>query len=329
MAGKRERAGSRPKVTVIGAGMVGGTVAQMLALRDYADIVLPACTDYEHSDALRMKNTREGTWLGIYNKVVEPPGECRSDRQFYLDLAVRMGYGADFWNGSIDAMLEEQLAPSGIGLEELRRSPRGIFVPRTGLAPEPEYRRYAKLFKGLPHGKVQCYNEFIGGKPNVDGTGVLPPLPIYQGPPEGLAETPELAKDYPLVLSDVHAYRLAQHSFFNDLAYLREREPYPWFPLPPATAREYGIARGEWEKVASPPGWSAFRAESFGGIPPEVLMPGRGWCRACAELGLPAYDLYDGGSEVNNLYNSDSRLFDKFHSQMPKQTLVKISRMEV
>ncbi len=31
---------NRPKVTVVGAGMVGGTVAQMLALRDYADIVL-------------------------------------------------------------------------------------------------------------------------------------------------------------------------------------------------------------------------------------------------------------------------------------------------
>ena len=34
------RAGARRKVTVIGAGMVGGTVAQMLALRDYADVVL-------------------------------------------------------------------------------------------------------------------------------------------------------------------------------------------------------------------------------------------------------------------------------------------------
>jgi malate dehydrogenase len=32
--------GSRRKVTVVGAGMVGGTVAQMLALRDYADVVL-------------------------------------------------------------------------------------------------------------------------------------------------------------------------------------------------------------------------------------------------------------------------------------------------
>ncbi len=40
MAGTRGRGGSRPKVTVVGAGMVGGTVAQMLALRDYADIVL-------------------------------------------------------------------------------------------------------------------------------------------------------------------------------------------------------------------------------------------------------------------------------------------------
>jgi malate dehydrogenase len=34
------RAGERRKVTVVGAGMVGGTVAQMLALRDYADVVL-------------------------------------------------------------------------------------------------------------------------------------------------------------------------------------------------------------------------------------------------------------------------------------------------
>ena len=37
----RARHGSgRPKVSVIGAGMVGGAVAQYLALRDYADIVL-------------------------------------------------------------------------------------------------------------------------------------------------------------------------------------------------------------------------------------------------------------------------------------------------
>ena len=31
---------ARRKVTVVGAGMVGGAVAQILALRDYADVVL-------------------------------------------------------------------------------------------------------------------------------------------------------------------------------------------------------------------------------------------------------------------------------------------------
>ncbi|MCA1725832.1 MAG: malate dehydrogenase, partial [Thermomicrobia bacterium] len=33
-------AGARKKITVVGAGMVGGTTAQRLAERDYADIVL-------------------------------------------------------------------------------------------------------------------------------------------------------------------------------------------------------------------------------------------------------------------------------------------------
>jgi thiosulfate reductase/polysulfide reductase chain A len=295
---------------------------------NYADIVLPACTDYEHSHQIHVKNQPEGTWIGIYNKVVEPPGECRSDWQVYLDLAVKMGYGADFWNGDMDMCLREQLAPSGIKLEDLRRSPQGIFVKRTDPVPKPEYRRYDKLFKSLPHGKVQCYNELLGGKENNDKSGTLPYLPTYQGPPEGIAETPDLAKDYPLVISDVHAYRLCQHSFFNDLAYLRELEPYPWLRINPATAKRYGINNGDWVKVESPHGWCKFKAEYFEGIAPEVLMTRRGWCQACEELGLPAYPSFDGGSEVNNLYNTDEKLFDKFHSQMAKQTLVKISRAE-
>jgi malate dehydrogenase len=41
MAGDaHQQRNARPKVTVVGAGMVGGTVAQLLAQRDYADIVL-------------------------------------------------------------------------------------------------------------------------------------------------------------------------------------------------------------------------------------------------------------------------------------------------
>jgi len=294
---------------------------------DYADIVLPACSDYERSDQIELKNKKEGTWIGIYNKISEPFGESRSDWQFYLDLAVRMGYGEDFWQGSTDAMLNEQLAPSGIKLEDLRKSPRGIFVKRAAPSPHLEYKRYASLFKILPHDKVQCYNEFIGGKANADGTGVLPYLPTYLGPPEGLAQTTELAKEYPLILSDVHGYRLCHQSFMNDVAYLRELEPYPWLRINPATAQQYGINNGDWVKVESPHGWSKFQAEYFDGIAPEVLMTRRGWWQSCDELGLPGYSSFNGGSEVNNLYSSEEHKFDKFYSQMAKQTLVKISKI--
>jgi len=297
---------------------------------DYADIVLPACTSYEQSCQIGINNAREGTWIGIYNKIAEPMGESRSDWEFYLDLAVKMGYGKYFWDGDIEACLKEQLEPTGITLEELRNSPRGIFIRRPEPVPEPvfEYRKYDKLFRNLPHGKVQCYNEFIGGKVTCDGMGTLPYLPVYKGPPEGIAETPDLAKEYPLILSDVHAHRLSHHSYMHNVPYLRELQPYPWVKINPATARKYGIKDGDWVKVESPHGWCKFKAEYFEGVSPEVLMTKRGWWQACEELNLPGYSVFDGGSEVNNLYNTDETLFDGFHSQMAKQTLVKISRIE-
>ncbi len=329
---------------------------------DFADIVLPACTSYEQGDFFGTRPTPDGIRVAPYNQVVEPLGEARSDWHFYLDLAVRMGYGEHFWQGGMDAFMNEALARYGLTVEQLRENPGGVFVqppqppaaaappagaaagatpaqpavptparPRAGSGAQPaaalgpQYRKYAQLFKDLPHGKVQCYNEAIGGRPDCNGNGVLPYLPSYQGPPEGIAETPDLAAEFPLILSDVHAHCLAQHSYHHDVAYLRELQPHPWLRINPATAWRYGIADGDWVRVESPHGWSMFVAEYFPGISPEVVMTKRGWWQPCAELGLPGYAAGDGGSEVNNLYNADERLFDPFFSQMAKQTLVRIS----
>ncbi len=230
---------------------------------DYADIVLPACTSYEQGDFFGARPTPDGVRVAPYNQVVEPLGETRSDWRFYLDLAVRMGYGGHFWQGDMDAFMNEMLARHGVTVADLRENPGGMFVkppapPAAAGTPSPssppQYRKYATLFKDLPHGKVQCYNEFIGGKVDCNGTGLLPYLPAYQGPPEGLAETPDLAGDFPLILSDVHAYRLAQHSYHHNAAYLRELQPYPWLRINPSTAQKYGVADGDWVRVESPMG---------------------------------------------------------------------------
>lgn len=294
---------------------------------DYADYVLPACTHYECSHQIGVKGTPRGTLVGITQPLAAPLGESKSDWQFYLDLACALGYGDDFWNGDMDACLREQLEGTGITLEELRECGY-VFVERddADARPAPAQRRYEKLFARLPEGKVQCANGWIGGRENARGTGVLPRVPVYVGPPEGIAETPDVAETYPLVFSDVHAYRLCNHSYYVGTPYLRELQPYPWVKINPATARRYGIADGDWVRIESPHGWIVLTAECFEGIAPDVLMARRGWWQACEALGLPGYGCFDGGCEPSVLYDSDPENADPFHSATAKQTLVRIER---
>src|SRR5262245_4827974 len=61
--------------------------------------------------------------------VVPPPGEARADTDIIFDLAGRLGLGADFWNGDIDAAYRHQLAPTGVTLEQLRATPGGVKLP--------------------------------------------------------------------------------------------------------------------------------------------------------------------------------------------------------
>lgn len=63
----------RRKVTVIGAGMVGGVVAQMLAMRDYADVVLVDVVDgMPQGKALDMMQM--GTLLGFDSNITGSNG---------------------------------------------------------------------------------------------------------------------------------------------------------------------------------------------------------------------------------------------------------------
>ncbi len=297
---------------------------------DWADYVVPACSHYEAGQQIGVKNTAAGTFAAINERIQDPQGDAHSDWQFWLDLGVAMGFGDDFWGGDMEACLQAQLEGSGTSLEELRAAEGGLFRehPAGSTATEPKYQDYETLFAALPGGKVQCSNAWIGGKANADDTGKLGYLPEYAGPPEGIAETPELAEEYPLIMSDVHAYRLCEHSYYSSIPYLRELQPTPWVRINPATAKKYGIADGDWIRIESPHGWVKMTAQYFEGISPEVLMARRGWWQNCEELDLPGYGCMDGGSDPTVLYNTDTSLFDPFHSGMSKQTLVRISKYE-
>jgi anaerobic selenocysteine-containing dehydrogenase len=123
---------------------------------DLADIVLPVATPFE-VEALRIgfEVSQEAVSLvQLRRPVVAPRGEARSDLQIVFALAQRLGLGAQFWDGDIDAAWRHQLAPSGITLEQLRAQPAGIALPLTTV-----HRKYTQAGFRTPSGQVGLLSE--------------------------------------------------------------------------------------------------------------------------------------------------------------------------
>ena len=127
----------------------------MTPTAELADIVLPVTTPFE-SEALKIgfETSQEAQSLvQLRQPLVAPRGEARSDLQIVFDLATRLGLGAAFWEGDIEAAFRHQLAPSGISLEELRAHPEGVRVPLA-----TRYRKYADTGFATPSRKVELYS---------------------------------------------------------------------------------------------------------------------------------------------------------------------------
>lgn len=288
----------------------------------YADVVVPVATSYETDHPFE---ARDG-WLMVRNKVIEPLGDYKSTYEFLLDLGVAMGYGRDFWNGSMTEAMNDQLQPFGLTVDELREHRTGIIypsLPRT-------YENYEKVFRRksprlsrepfLPHGKVEIYNT------SFEEAGYNP-LPQWKEPPESLTGTPDLARKYPLILSDYHTSKNYTASWQRNVPLLREMQPYPVIHIHPDTAAERGIKHEDWVVVESPYGWIKVKAELYPGIRPDTVMMLHGWWQGCEALGFKDYPLLDGGANVNIMYSVDpAKAYDPLITAMSSQTLVQVRK---
>ncbi len=78
----------------------------------FADVILPACTNFERWDISEFANC--GGYIHhaftqcnhrvavLQHKCIEPLGESKSDFQIFLDIAKRLGVGAGFSEGSTE-----------------------------------------------------------------------------------------------------------------------------------------------------------------------------------------------------------------------------------
>jgi anaerobic selenocysteine-containing dehydrogenase len=263
---------------------------------ELANIVLPVASPFER-EALKLGfeiSQAAQSRVQLRQKVVEPRGEARSDTQIVFDLAVRLGLGDVFWNGDIEAAYRDQLAPTGLTLEELRRQPAGVQLPlRT------RYRKFADPIDGKPRGfntptrKIELYSETMLERG-------YPPLPEYEEPLVSPASRPDLVERFPLILT------CAKNTLFCEtqhrgLPSLRRQAMDPEVELHPAAAAERGIHPGDWVRIETPQGSVRARARMNDSLATNVVCGQHGWWQACPEIGASGYDPFKSEGANFNL----------------------------
>ncbi len=264
----------------------------------FADVLLPAATFLE-SEVLMI--TRSGR-AERRRRTVDPLYERRSDVDIVFDLARRLGLSEWFAGGDVHAAYDEVLAPAGLSWDMMRDHPDGVRV-----TPDVRHEKHAATDDdgrpagfGTPSGKTELFvDEFAAHGQS--------PLPVYEEPVESPVRTPELARDYPLVLTNAKRPRYL-HSQHRGVSSLRRRGPDPTVEIHPDTASRFNITDGAWVVIETPRARVRAKADLTTAIVPGVVCANHGWWEACDELGLGALDPFDErGANVNLLVDNDTR----------------------
>lgn len=269
---------------------------------EQADIVLPVTGAFEAEGLnIGFEVSQEAQSLvQLRVPLVPPVGEARSDIEVIFDLATRLGLGEHFFGGDVDAGWAFQLEPSGVTLRQLRDDPAGIRLPL-----ETRHRKHAAVGDdgvptgfATPTGRIELYAEAfldVG----------QPPVPTFTEPALSTRSRPDLADEFPLVLTCAKVLHFCETQH-RQVASLRRHAPYPEVELHPDTAAARGIAEGDWVEIATPKGGVRARATLNGTLAPGVVCGQHGWFEPCEELDLPGYPAFGPGSANLNLVLSQT-----------------------
>ena len=212
----------------------------------YADIILPATTNFENLGYQRYP----GGYCQLRQKVIDPIGEAKSSFQFLTQLAGKLGYGHLF-PSTEEERVRFAFKDTPVSLEDLKTHPEGVRYE----AGRVEYRKHEKgLLRSdgkpgfnTPSGKVELTSSMLQ-RYGYDG------LPVYVEPTEGPLGSPEVYKKYPLVLNTGARLQSAFRSQHLNIPGLLKLQPKPQVLIHPVDAGVRGISDSGRVWVESPRG---------------------------------------------------------------------------
>jgi molybdopterin guanine dinucleotide-containing S/N-oxide reductase-like protein len=267
---------------------------------DYADIVLPATTFFEHKD---LQTAYGHYYLQLSNQALDPVGECRSNVEMFRALAERMGFEDDCFRETADSMIDRALqSPNpwlkGITRDRLEREHRirlNFTTPNgegTGASPVQAERSSAAFLPfaqgnfPTPSGKAEFYSETLKRQG-------LDPVVAFTPPDE--SRNGSKTTGFPLELlarkPDNHL-----NSSFANLPSVRKMEPWIGdLEMHPTDAEARGVRDGDHIRAFNSRGEIVLRARVDGSridgaVPPGVVAARLDWARFSA-----------GGGNINVL----------------------------
>ncbi|MEJ2638008.1 MAG: molybdopterin-dependent oxidoreductase [Desulfosarcinaceae bacterium] len=222
-----------------------------------ADYVFPASSTVEQPEIWL-----SGSFCMACPQGIDPLYERRNSYDFYRGLGLRLGQKEHWPWKSVEEVYDYCLKPAGLTFKEL--------VRRYGFFGEREYRRYEKYGFGTPSGKVELRSSIFQDLE-------LSPLPVYREPLWSPSGSPDLAKEYPLILITGSRFMPMYHSEQRQIEKARRKMPEPLVTIHPATAEKLGLASNDWALISTPLGKIRQRVALSGAIHPDMADAQHGW----------------------------------------------------
>jgi anaerobic selenocysteine-containing dehydrogenase len=261
-----------------------------------ADVVLPATMFLEHDDVYQGGGHQ---YILLGPKIVQAPGECRSNHEVICGLAKRVGAEHLGFHMTPWELIDWTLRASGWpGADTLRRE-RWI-----DCQPDFETSHYTRGF-AHPDGKFRFRPDWSAfGPPGFGPKVEMPSLPDHWTSIE--EATPELP--FRLVTAPARNYL---NSTFTETPTSIRREGRPTVKIHPADARDLDIAGGQRVRLGNNRGTVMLHAELFDGLRRGVVIVESIWPNAAFEegIGINALTGADPGAPVGGAAFHDNAIW--------------------
>jgi anaerobic selenocysteine-containing dehydrogenase len=255
---------------------------------DYADLVLPATTFFEHED---LQTGYGHYYLQMSDQAIEPLGECRSNVETFRSLAERMGFEDDCFRDSTETMIDTALDSKnpwlgGIDRKRLEKSGHARLnfssqASAVGAELEPGQEAGERAFSAAPFlpfangsfrtpsGKAELYSESLKSQ-GLD--------PVVEFTPPGESRHGSEAKFFPLELLARKADNFL-NSTFSNLLVTQEMEETGLLEINGRDAEARGIASGDQVRVFNRRGEIVLQARVDQTVQPGVVSARLHWAK--------------------------------------------------